>query len=88
MNTDKVKRVLAYLEENNKRVTDVEFNKTWINPPSKEKEEITDKSDVNEHNLDKCQDICFDEQDKTENEDNSRIEGFIRNILNYTEYNP
>ncbi len=37
MNTDKVKRVLAYLEENNKRVTDVEFNKIWINPPSKEK---------------------------------------------------
>ncbi|XP_077060978.1 uncharacterized protein LOC143713540 [Siphateles boraxobius] len=51
VHTDHVKTALEYLKENNKWYEDVEFNETWINPLSKTEEQVNDKSDNNEHNI-------------------------------------
>ncbi|RXN22993.1 hypothetical protein ROHU_023110 [Labeo rohita] len=66
VNSDKIKRALVYLNENNKWYADVEYNNSWTNPLSKieEIDEATNKSD-----LDISQDMCVDNEHNTENED-------------------
>ncbi|XP_026121918.1 uncharacterized protein LOC113104784, partial [Carassius auratus] len=70
IHTNNIKRALAYLKENNKWYTDVEFNETWINPLSKTEEEMTDNSDKNESNLDNCEDMLINEEQNIDNDDN------------------
>ncbi|XP_052403776.1 uncharacterized protein LOC127950661 [Carassius gibelio] len=66
--SEKIKKALAYLKENNKWYTDVEFNNSWTNPLSKTEEDSNDKSN-NVSDLDICQDVCVDNEHNTENED-------------------
>ncbi|XP_056598318.1 uncharacterized protein LOC130416992 [Triplophysa dalaica] len=68
VHTEKIKTALAYLKDNNKWYTDVDFNETWINPLSKT-EEIVEEIDNNEQLSENCQDMCVETENKTENED-------------------
>uniref|UniRef100_A0A9J7WX60 ATP-dependent DNA helicase n=1 Tax=Cyprinus carpio carpio TaxID=630221 RepID=A0A9J7WX60_CYPCA len=70
VNSDKIKTALTYLKENNKWYTDVEFNKTWINPLSKIEEEMTDKTENNDMDLDNCEDMRINEEQNIDNDDN------------------
>nr|XP_021334689.1 uncharacterized protein LOC110440049 [Danio rerio]XP_021334690.1 uncharacterized protein LOC110440049 [Danio rerio] len=70
VHTERIKTAILYLNKTNKWYTDVKFNNSWINTLSKvEEEQINDKSDKMEFDLDACQDMCVDEQHNTENED-------------------
>ncbi|XP_026113641.1 LOW QUALITY PROTEIN: uncharacterized protein LOC113092282 [Carassius auratus] len=70
VNSDKIKTALTYLKENNKWYTDVEFNKTWINPLGKIEEEMTDKTENNDMDLDNCEDVRINEEQNIDNDDN------------------
>ncbi|XP_026105912.1 uncharacterized protein LOC113077858 [Carassius auratus] len=57
-------------KENNKWYTDVEFNKTWINPLGKIEEEMTDETENNDMELDNCEDVRINEEQNIDNDDN------------------